>query len=255
MKLLRVKSLLLLAFILLSAQTVLAGGAPSPTFNWTGPYVGLHLGYGWGNADTNFYPLPDAGTFGMSPAKLSPSPNGVQGGIQAGYNYQMGCFVAGIEADFSGSGMSDTKTFSPIIGTSGAPIPGGGALTSHESINWFGTLRPRLGFTVTPSVLVYGTGGLAYGNVSSSANTDLRPLLPIVYPASSSSTQVGWTAGGGVEWAISKCWTVKAEYLYMDLGSQSAVGNPNMPLSPAIQVGYKWNTTANILSFGVNYKF
>ena len=135
------------------------------------------------------------------------------------------------------------------------PIPGGGAFTSHQSIDWFGTLRPRVGYTVTPSVLIYGTGGLAYGSVSASANTDLRPLLPIYYPASSSTTAVGWAAGGGMEWGFSKSWTVKVEYLYMDLGSQSAVANPNLTLLPATQVGVKWQTTANILNLGVNYKF
>jgi outer membrane immunogenic protein len=255
MKSLPVKSFLLMSLILLSAQTVLAAGG-IPSFNWTGPYAGLHVGYGWGNADTNFYPLPDVNTFGALPAKLNPGPSGVQGGLQAGYNYQMGCFVAGIEADFSGAGMNATKTISPIIGDTGAPIPGGGAIVSHQDINWFGTLRPRIGYTVTPSVLVYGTGGLAYGNVSSSANTDLRPLLPYNYPASVSSTQVGWAAGGGVEWALSKCWTVKVEYLYMDLGSQSAIANPTLALPPpSPQAGYKWQTTSNILNFGLNYKF
>ena len=164
----------------------------------------------------------------------------------------MGCFVAGIEADFSGAGMSGAR-FSPaaILGD-GTQFP---ALTAHQEINWFGTLRPRLGYTVTPNVLVYGTAGLAYGNVSSSANTDFRPIFPTFayYPASVSQTNVGWTAGGGIEYAISKCWSVKAEYLYMDLGSQSAVANPN--LSIPFQVGYKWQTTANILNFGVNYRF
>lgn len=254
MKVLKVRSLLLLFCILLSSQIVLAADG-SPSFNWTGPYAGLHIGYGWGNGDTNFSPLPDAATFGVSPAKLSPDPSGVVGGMQAGYNYQAGCWVLGIEADFSGSGMSATKTSSPILGTNGTPIPGGGALSSHQSIDWFGTLRPRVGYTVLPSVLIYGTGGLAYGSVSSRANTDLRPLLPIYYLASSSTTAVGWAAGGGVEWAFSKRWTVKAEYLYMDLRSQSAVGNPNLTLFPPTQVGYKWQATANILNFGLNYKF
>jgi len=253
MRLLRMECMLLLAFVLLSAQTVLAEGSV-PAFIWTGPYAGLHLGYGWMNADTNFTPLPDSNTFGMLPAKLSPHPSGVEGGIQGGYNYQVGCFVAGIEADFSGSGMSGSST-SAIIGTNGAPVAGVGPLTAHQTINWFGTLRPRLGYTVTPTILLYGTGGLAYGNVSLSADTDLRPLLPIFYHAASSDTNVGWTAGGGIEWAISKCWSVKAEYLFMDLGSQSAVADPNIVLTPPTQVGYKWQTTANILTFGLNYKF
>ncbi|MHC1728165.1 MAG: outer membrane protein [Syntrophobacteraceae bacterium] len=249
-----VKILLFIGCLLLSGSIAQAADS-TPAFNWTGPYAGLHIGYGWGGRDTNFYPLPDAATFGVSSATLNPNPSGVIGGIQAGYNYQMGRWVVGIEADFSGTGMSATKTSSPILGTNGTPIPGGGTLSSHQSIDWFGTLRPRVGYTVTPSVLIYGTGGLAYGSVSSSANTDLRPLLPIYYPASSSTTEVGWAAGGGVEWGFLKSWTIRAQYLYMDLGSRSTVGNPNLTLSPATQVGYKWQTTTNILSFGVNYRF
>jgi len=252
MKLLRVICLLSLTCLLSGQAALAAAGTSSPSFTWTGPYVGLHVGYGWGSGDTNFNPLPDPVSFGMPATKLTPHPSGVQGGIQAGYNYQMGCFVAGIEADFSGAGMSGAR-FSPaaILGD-GTQFP---ALTAHQEINWFGTLRPRLGYTVTPNVLVYGTAGLAYGNVSSSANTDFRPIFPTFayYPASVSQTNVGWTAGGGIEYAISKCWSVKAEYLYMDLGSQSAVANPN--LSIPFQVGYKWQTTANILNFGVNYRF
>lgn len=253
MKSLRVEFVLLTAFLLLSSQAVFAVDR-APEYNWTGPYAGLHLGYGWGNSDTNFSPLPDSNSFGMLPAKLSPHPSGVAGGVQVGYNYQMGRFVVGIEADFSGSGMSGSST-SAMIGTNGAPIAGVGPLKAHQTINWFGTLRPRLGYTITPTILLYGTGGLAYGNISSSADTDLRPLLPIFYHASSSGTNVGWTAGGGIEWAVSKCWSIKTEYLFMDLGSRSSVADSNIALTPPTQVGYKWQTTVNILNFGVNYKF
>jgi outer membrane immunogenic protein len=253
MKSLRVELFLLTAFLLLPAQAVFAADC-APAFNWTGLYAGLHLGYGWGNADTDFSPLPDSSTFGMLPAKLGLHPSGVGGGVQGGYNYQMGRFVAGIEADFSGSGMSASST-AAVIGTNGAPIAGAGPLTTHQTIDWFGTLRPRLGYTITPTILLYGTGGLAYGSVSSSANTDLRPLLPIFYRASSSGTNVGWAAGGGMEWAVSKFWSVKAEYLFMDLGSQSSVADSNIALAPPTRVGYEWQSMANILHFGVNYKF
>ncbi|MDR3555214.1 MAG: porin family protein [Syntrophobacteraceae bacterium] len=254
MKLFSIRSLLLLGFVLLSAQSAPAADN-KPAFDWTGPYVGLHLGGGWANGDTNSFPLPNAETFGILPAGWSQQSSGVIGGLQAGYNYQMGCWVAGVETDFSGSGISGTKTVSPILRNDSTPLPGGGALTSREAIDWFGTLRLRLGYTVTDSLLFYGTGGLAYGNVSTSANTDLRPLLPIDYPSSVSRTTVGWAAGAGVEYAFSKCWTLRVEYLYIDMGSRSAVANPNMVLDPATRVGYKWQLTDNIVSLGVNFKF
>jgi len=254
MKLLRVVCLLSLACVLIFGQTGLAAESAS-SFNWTGPYIGVHMGYGWGNADTSFSPRPSAAQFAnMAPTTLNPDPSGVVGGLQAGYNYQMGCFVVGLEADFSGSGMSGTQTVSPIIQNNGVPWPGAGFLRSHQETNWYGTVRPRLGYTVMPTLLLYGTGGLAYGDVTYSANSDFRPSGAAFYPASFSKTKVGWAAGGGVEYALMKNWTVKVEYLYMDLGSESVVANPGVPLPP-FQVGYKWDTTANLINFGLNYKF
>lgn len=250
MKISRFKCLLLLAPVLIFAQTALAADV-APSFNWTGPYAGLHLGYGWGNGDTNFF-SPNANFGDLAPTTLSPNPAGIVGGLQAGYNYQVGRFVFGLEADFSGSGISGNKTSSPIVDTAGNSFPGT-TLRTSEQINWYGTLRPRVGYTVTPRTLVYGTGGLAFGNVSYSANTDYRTILGSSYPASFNSTNVGWAAGGGVEYAISKCWAVKAEYLHMNLGDQSTVvtGIP----ATGFEVGYKWQTTADLLSLGVNYKF
>jgi outer membrane immunogenic protein len=106
---------------------------------------------------------------------------------------------------------------------------------------------------VKPNVLIYATGGLAYGDVSYSANKNYPSSNQ--YPTSVSTTKVGWALGGGVEYAISKCWTVKAEYLYMDLGSEYSVANSIPPISSHYQMGYTWQTTANIFQIGMNYKF
>jgi len=242
MKLSRLTCLLSLACVLVFSQTAPAGES-APSFNWTGPYVGVHLGYGQGDGVTTSTWLPASVPPGFT---LSPDPGGVVGGVQAGYNYQMGCFVVGIEADFSGSGMSGSQSISPYPGSFNGTVG-----TAHENINWFGTLRPRLGYTVKPNVLIYATGGLAYGDVSYSAN-GYGPING--YPASLSTTKVGWALGGGVEYALSKCWTVKAEYLYMDLGSESAIAGSIPPIFPS-HIIYDWQTTANIFQIGVNYKF
>ena len=249
MKLQRLTCLLSLACVLVFCQTAPAADS-APSFNWTGPYAGFHLGYGWGDADTSMNFLPVPASIYPPGSTLSPHPSGIVGGAQAGYNYQMGCFVVGIEADFSGSGMSGTQSVSPIPGYAF------GVVSAHENTNWFGTLRPRLGYTVKPNVLIYATGGLAYGNVSYSANTNFVPGGPPFaeqYPASLSTTKVGWALGGVVEYAISKCWTVKAEYLYMDLGSESATAYPTLPT--IFTQADSWKTTANIFNIGVNYKF
>ena len=242
MKLSRLMCLLPLACVLFFSQAAPAAES-APSFNWTGPYAGLHLGYGQGDGVATSSWLPAVPEFpGFT---LHPGPAGVVGGAQAGYNYQMGCFVVGIEADFSGSGMNGSQSITPYPGYTF------GVGTAQENINWFGTLRPRLGYTVKPTVLIYATGGLAYGDVSYSANA-FGPING--YPASLSNTKVGWALGGGVEYAVSKCWTVKAEYLYMDLGSESAIAGSIPPITQYLN-RYEWQTTANIFQIGVNYKF
>ena len=253
MKWFRVMCLLSAACVLFFGQTCLAAES---AFNWTGPYLGLHVGYGWGDADTSFTPLPTATGFGaLLPQAQDPGPSGVFGGIQGGYNYQYCNFVFGIEADFSGSGISGTKTVSPITMNNGLPYAGGGSLRTHQDTSWFGTLRPRIGYAVMPQLLVYGTGGLAFGDVNYSAHTDYRPVGTGYYPASFSKTKVGWTVGGGAEYAIHQHWTVKAEYLYTDLGSESIIAPDQGVQALPFAVGYKWNTTSNLFRVGVNYKF
>ncbi len=245
-------TLLLFAFMLAFSQTGLAADS---TFNWTGPYVGVHMGYGVVNADPGTKPLPDAATFiNLAPASQSLHAKGVLGGVQAGYNWQMGCFVLGIEADFSGSGMSGTSTQSPIIQYDGTPFPGDGYLRTHLETNWFGTVRPRLGYTVLPNLLIYGTGGLAYGNVSFSGTTNFLPPGNEVYRGTIDDTKVGWTAGAGAEYALSKKWSVKAEYLFYDLGSASVTADPSLP-NPPFQERYNVDTATHLIDIGLNYRF
>ncbi len=228
---------------------------PAPPFSWSGVYGGLHIGYGWGNADTKLTPGPSAAQFiNLAPQTQSPDPEGVVGGGQIGFNWQRGILVLGVETDFSGSGMNGTKRISPIIQNNGTPFPGGGFIRVHQDTDWFGTLRLRAGATPIPKLLLYGTGGLAYGRVNYSANTVFLPVGTEQYPASFSKTKAGWTAGGGAEFALTKRWSVKAEYLYYDLGTESKTASPVPPLPP-FSIKYKWETTAHILNVGLNFKF
>jgi len=232
--------------------------APSATsYDWTGAYIGGHIGWGWGRANTTFTPLPTAALFNsLAPTTLRPEPRGLSGGAQAGYNWQTGHFVVGAEADFSWSRMSGTATVTPIIRNNGTPFPGNGALTAHQDTKWFGTLRPRAGVAFD-RVFLYGTGGLAYGHVNYAANTDFRPVGPpgpFQYPASISKTKTGWTVGGGVEIGINQHWSWKAEYLYYDLRKESSTANP-VPANPPFQVAYTWETKAHTFNTGVNFRF
>ncbi len=229
--------------------------------SWSGGYLGGHVGYGSGDADTSFTPLPSATAFiDLRPATLSPDLRGITGGAQGGYNWQSGKFVFGGEASISWSNLDGTARVSPIIMNNGSAFASNGFLLANQDLKWFGTLRPRAGVAVAEDrVLIFGTGGLAYGNVNYTANADFRPsagspILFFQYPVSFSKTKTGWTAGGGAEIRVNRHWSLKLEYLYLDLGNESAIANP-LPANPPFQVAYRWETRAHTFNVGVNFRF
>ena len=235
-------------------QTSFAAGDMAAPFNWSGVYAGAHLGYGWADADAILSPLPSALFTAARHQVLDPGPAGILGGAQVGYNMQKGMWVVGVETDLSLTDMDATKVRSPIIGTNGTPWVGtGSGITAHQDTDWFGTLRLRAGVVPAPKVLLYATGGLAYGHVNYSANTNFG-TGNIQYRASTDSTKVGWTIGAGAEYAINNKWSVKTEYLYYDLGNETYTANGS-PLNPPYQVRYEFETTAHIVNIGVNYRF
>jgi outer membrane immunogenic protein len=240
--------------------------APAPLpecdFSWTGFYLGGNAGYGWGNSDTDFDPLPDAATFVfLNPQSLSPDPSGFIGGGQAGYNWQVNkWFVLGAEADFQGSDIEGDDRRVGFDGFSAVPTNADRFLESHERIQWLGTVRGRIGFVPTCRLLIYGTGGFAYGNVDYSAQTNFGTTLfhGASYPVNFTDTATGWTAGGGIEYALNNHWTVKAEYLHYDLGSESRTGSEfiaGVPQGPPFAVHYNFDTTGDIVRGGLNFKF
>lgn len=159
--------------------------------NWSGLYVGVNAGYGW-SANTDYL-----------------DPTGAFGGGQIGYNIQRGNIVFGLETDFQGSGISD-----------------GGS-----SLDWFGSLRGRLGYAFDRA-LVYGTAGFGYGQVSNFGFSE---------------TQTGWVVGAGVEYKLTPVWSAKAEYQYFDLDAPYA--------SPVGPLGYGAGdrTQFSTIRVGVNY--
>ena len=218
--------------------------------NWSGFYVGGNLGYGWGNGNTDFSFLPTPTEFGVANTSLGARSTGVIGGAQFGYNWQIGSLVTGLEADIQGSGIKGSVH--PALTDAAGFL---NVVSSEHRLSWFGTVRGRLGVTVTPDLLLYGTGGLAYGHVDASANDQVSTTAVINAPASVSKTTVGWTAGVGAEWMFAHNWSAKLEYLYVDLGSESAIGSFPPPTDPKFKVGYTWHTQENIARVGVNYHF
>jgi outer membrane immunogenic protein len=242
-----------------AAAPAAPSGGSSSSFTWTGFYVGANLGYGWGNGDAFVNPLPTAAVFvNLLPQTLHTDPRGVVGGGQVGYNHQHGFFVLGVETDLQGTGMRGTKFVTPIVQNNGTPFPGAGFVTAHETTSWLGTLRGRVGVAPWTKVLLYGTGGLAYGHVDYGATTDFIPVGTETYPVTFNRTKAGWIGGGGGEVSIHPRVSIKAEYLHYDLGSESMTANPIPPFPPAappFQVAYRWQTTGNVVRGGINFHF
>jgi outer membrane immunogenic protein len=236
-----------------------APAPPAPVYGWTGFYVGANAGYGWDTRPTNFSGTPNIAiefTGGVLPTSLSPNPKGWLGGAQLGYNWQFApAWVAGLEADIAGAGIKGTASVSPVV----AAFPDNFTTTISASTKWLGTARARLGVLPTSNTLLYVTGGLAYGETSVSFNTaeftfggncafGLRCATGTV-----SSVKAGWTVGGGIEEMIAPHWTVKAEYLYVDLGTQSVTAPTNAPGIVTLTASHTF--MENIFRVGVNYKF
>jgi outer membrane immunogenic protein len=271
---------------LFGANSALAADLPAPIYtkapvyvdpgyNWTGFYLGGNLGYSWGrSSDTSTF-TNGAGTL-LSTSIGRSNLDGVVGGGQAGYNWQMQSWVWGLEGDIQGTGERGSRDISCATGvcapstitTTTRTVPGffaaapptittttitpGLAIpaTLTQKIDWFGTVRARGGVLVTPRVLFYATGGLAYGQVNSSETISGSPF-------SSSDTRVGYTVGGGIEGAIGGNWTAKLEYLFVDLGRTSGSFATAIPASGGgtLASNYSSHVTDNVLRFGVNYNF
>lgn len=215
-------------------------------FSWSGFYVGLHLGYGWHDGEIDALLLP-SDTFSIEPGTHSNDSDGIVGGGQIGYNFQVNRFVFGIEADFSGADISGGSHPNPTI----APIDMSISEPLHHDIDWFGTARGRFGFTPVPKLLLYGTGGFAYAHIEQFAGI-ISPIAS--YVNTESGTETGWTAGGGIEYALNRRWSVKVEYLYFDVGDQSMTAQATPP-NPVFTVDYDWDNTFHTVTAGVNFRF
>ena len=189
--------------------------AAAPAFTWTGFYVGANAGYAWGTA--RFSDTDGDGVSGRY--------NGALGGAQIGYNWQAGDIVFGVESDIQATGISRSLTSD---GT-----------TLKSEIQYFGTVRGRIGMSFD-NIMPYVTAGLAYANNKVTASEAGVSL-------SSSKTHFGWTVGAGVEAALGNGWSVKGEYLYVDLQNKTYFAN--------FDGGFRVRSDFHIARVGLNYRF
>ncbi|HMK91250.1 MAG TPA: outer membrane beta-barrel protein, partial [Methylocystis sp.] len=182
----------------------------------------------------NLFFLPGGGTTGNNTG-------GVVGGGQIGYNYQFGnTFLVGVEADIQGTSLTGGNqgnyagAYVSPYNPNNVLVPLATGNGGNLGLSWFGTVRGRAGWLVTPTLLIYGTGGFAYGEVTA---------------LNQSNTRTGWTAGGGVEWLFLPRWSAKIEYLYTDLSAGGATGTYGW------NFGYNVHPQFNTVRAGVNYHF
>lgn len=191
---------------------------------WNGAYIGLHVGPGWGDSDVSCPTGCDGTPSGSVDA------DGPAIGAQIGVNWLAAHqLVLGLESDVSFADIDGDAFF-------------GGKNASSE-LETFGTARARAGILVTPSTLIYATGGLAWGDWSDN-------FVPVTLNNRSSDVYVGWTAGGGFETSLSERVSFKAEYLYMDFGDETKNWSDS-GLTGTVNFDHQIHT----VRLGVNYKF
>jgi len=234
---------------------------PPPIQTWTGFYAGLNAGYTFANSTSTSIATADLGVLGGLPFTSSAAGlfntnnSGFIGGGQIGYNYQFyNNFLVGIEADIqgiAGSGSTATAWSGGVL-----PLITATGFSTSASLDYLGTVRGRLGYLITPTILLYGTGGLAYGGVNSSTSI-IQPFAGVGVASSAfSDTRVGWTVGGGAEWMFLQNWSAKVEYLYYDLGTirhSGVLAIPGVIAYGVTQTSHHFD--GHVVRAGVNYHF
>jgi outer membrane immunogenic protein len=229
-----------------------------PVWDWTGFYVGGNAGYSFGNWSNSG--LASTG---------SPNVDGWLGGLQGGYNWQINrSFVVGLEADIqiTGERASENPGVTTVTDVAAGALHTISTTTTNNEwkFPWFGTFRGRVGALLDPTLLIYGTGGLAFGEfkMSSQATTVAQtyrgavgtttnpiggPTTTVGAGFSDSKTKIGWTLGAGFEKKFSQNWSVKLEYLYLDFGTETFLAGTGLDTNVHLR--------DHVARVGVNYQF
>ena len=238
---------------------------PMRAFSWTGCYIGGNVG--WTRDATRETTSPDptglpALTIAQATFDYRYNNSGIAGGVQYGCLRQFGQFVIGLDSDFDFTGLNSTVFASHAAQSSVGPYNE----TLSQKLSWFSTTRVRAGFTWDRWML-FASGGLASGRMQ--ASYVLQPVgVPILYSGSDSWTRYGWTAGAGLEYAISDNWFVRGEYMYIDLGRHSFIspgfgalgGNPAFWNSEVdsrfhvarVALSYRFTTASSLIEWASN---
>jgi outer membrane immunogenic protein len=281
-----IAAVITVAFVQIASAADMPARAPmytrvpmaAPAFSWNGFYVGGNVGHGWQDRSTTFAgtdasgvatALLTGGFGGTAAGPTSFNAKGITGGLQAGYNWQFNqSWLIGVEADFNWSNLDGTGNSAFNL------APGVAAnIAAQQRLDWFGTLRARLGVLATDRLLIYGTGGLAYGRVNENVTMTSAATVGVVnvagdfnctagqtcFAGSSSRIATGWTAGFGTEYAFSRNITARAEYGYVNLGGSDVVNvvavAPTAGSRPSTFSATYGRMDFSVVRVGLSYKF
>ncbi|HUI21128.1 MAG TPA: outer membrane protein [Methylocella sp.] len=235
---------------------------PVPVFTWTGPYLGGQVGYAWATGANNVSGV-DPYTGVAFASSIGQTPSGVIGGANVGYNYEIPQWswfsssgvVIGLEGTVDGTGLTNTGTLA---------FPDRTSLTAQTTATVQGSIRGRLGIA-WDRLLIYGTGGVAFGGFDTQYNYDgsgatigKTHLAPFFGTSSFSNTRVGWTVGGGIQYAITNAWSVRVEYRYTDWGriNETLFGGTVFPtVFPTFGFFGDRHVQQNQVQVGFDYRF
>jgi outer membrane immunogenic protein len=242
MKKFLVPGIVLSAFVVGSAMAAdlpIRKAPPPPAvaavYNWSGLYIGGHVGYGWGETEIADHTFLGNALF--IPTQKIDS-NGFLGGVQAGWNYQFGGFVLGAEVDFSWADVKGDQT-SVIANVD---------VNRSSNATWIATATTRLGYA-WDRVMVYSKLGAAWANFDYDNNISVGGAS--LYSSSASEMRAGWTVGTGIEWAFAGAWSAKAEYNYIDFGRRTV----DFASFQGTPVNLDVDQRISVVKAGVNYRF
>jgi outer membrane immunogenic protein len=226
---------------------------PAPIFTWTGIYVGGQIGYAWGGGSDNFTGYDPFSGLGIA-TSIAGTPNGVIGGANVGYNLQINQWVVGLEGSVDGTSLSTSTNASlPILGSLFN-------VNANTSANIQGSIRGRVGIA-WDRALIYATGGVAFGGFNTNYSIYGTDVNGNTFAGSNSfsNTRVGWTVGGGIQYAVTNNWSVRAEYRYTDFGCINNGLFPGIasfdPLLTGANLNDNRHLTQNQVQVGFDYKF
>jgi outer membrane protein OmpA-like peptidoglycan-associated protein/uncharacterized protein YhjY with autotransporter beta-barrel domain len=248
--------------------------APPAVFDWSGWYAGANMGGAFSTNDVQFRGSTTPGTAlsspwggtastegaigrGQIPGTLARNPAGFTTGLELGYNFLWGPAIIGFVDDINYSGVQSYQNRLTTVAAPAFPTQ----TTAQQNLNWFGTARGKIGFSPWSPVELFATGGLAYGqarvasSVSTVSVTGGANCAGFCGRGTTNPVNVGWTAGGGWEWAFAPNLSLKGEYLYVDLGDVTQAYSDCCGRFPGTNVRTKTTIADNVFRVAVDYHF